>query len=175
MSSKIAFIEQASRPRANIAALCREHGISRQTGHKWLKRYQAVGYEGLEDQSRRPKSAPLATGEDIVSALLVARAKHARWGPRKLVRLLERQFGELAPSERTVARIHVSNVIEEAERIAIETLIPIEAQFSGENGEAVLYAVTVWLASIISSEEASVESIIQVLRTAVNAKRPQVS
>ena len=105
MSSKIAFVEQASRPRANIAALCRQHGISRQTGHKWLKRYQEVGYEGLEDQSRRPKSAPLATGEEIVAALLAARAKHPRWGPRKLVRLLGRQFGELAPSERTIARV----------------------------------------------------------------------
>src|SRR5438105_12419377 len=105
MSSKIAFVEQASRRGANVAALCREHGISRQTGHKWLKRYRKVGYEGLEDQSRRPQSSPLATGEEIVAALLAARLRHPRWGPRKLVRLLERQFGEIAPSERTVARV----------------------------------------------------------------------
>jgi transposase InsO family protein len=105
MSSKIAFIEQASRPGANVAAVCRAHGISRQTGHKWLKRYREVGYEGLEDQSRRPRASPLATGEEIIAALLAARAKHPRWGARKLARLLERQFGELAPTERTVARV----------------------------------------------------------------------
>lgn len=105
MSSKIAFIEAATRPRANVAALCRQHGISRQTGHKWLKRYREAGYEGLEDASRRPSSSPLATGEEVVAALLVAKAKHPRWGPRKLLSLLRKDFGELAPSERTVARV----------------------------------------------------------------------
>jgi transposase InsO family protein len=105
MSSKIAFIEQATRPGANVAALCREHGISRQTGHKWIKRFKARGYEGLEDESRRPSSSPLGTGEEIVAALLVAKAKHPRWGARKLVRVLQRQFGESTPSERTVARV----------------------------------------------------------------------
>jgi transposase-like protein len=38
MSSKIAVVDEASRSGANVAALCRKHGISRQTGHKWLKR-----------------------------------------------------------------------------------------------------------------------------------------
>ncbi len=105
MSSKITFVEQAGRPGANIAALCREHGISRQTGHKWLKRYREVGYDGLEEQSRRPRASPLATGEEVVASLLAARVKHPRWGARKLARLLERQFGALAPKERTVARV----------------------------------------------------------------------
>jgi transposase InsO family protein len=105
MSSKIAFIEQASKAGANVAALCRQHGISRQTGHKWLKRFREVGYEGLEELSRRPRSSPLATGEEVIAALLAARAKHPRWGARKLARLLGREFGELAPSERTVARV----------------------------------------------------------------------
>jgi putative transposase len=105
MNSKLAFVEAASRPGANVAALCREHGISRQTGHKWLKRYRAKGYGGLEDESRRPKSAPLATGEEIVAALLAARAAHPRWGARKLVGVLKRRFGDATPSERTVARV----------------------------------------------------------------------
>ena len=105
MSSKIAFVEQASQRGANIAELCREHGISRQTGHKWLKRFRALGPDGLEDRSRRPQSAPLATGEEVVAALLAAKLAHRRWGPRKLVGLLRRQLGDATPSERTVARI----------------------------------------------------------------------
>src|SRR5215475_7595506 len=105
MSSKIAFVDEAKKPNANIAELCRVHGISRQTGYKWLKRFRSRGYAGLEEASRRPKSTPLATGEEIVAALLTARVKRPRWGPRKLARILRREFGDATPSERTVARI----------------------------------------------------------------------
>jgi len=37
---------------ANISALCREYGISRQTGHKWLRRFRAQGYTGLVEAYR---------------------------------------------------------------------------------------------------------------------------
>lgn len=105
MSSKILFVEAAIRPGANVSALCREHGISRQTAYKWLRRFRARGYEGLEEGSRRPRSAPLATAEEVVAALLAARVKYPRWGPRKLAGVLRREFRDDTPSERTIARI----------------------------------------------------------------------
>ena len=105
MNSKIAFVEEATEEGANIAALCRKHGISRQTGYKALRAFRTHGYEGLEEKSRRPKSAPLATAEDIVAAIIAERSKHPRWGARKLAVVLRRTFGELTPSERTVHRI----------------------------------------------------------------------
>lgn len=37
-----------------IAALCREFGISRKTGHKIINRYNDSGLQGLTDRSRRP-------------------------------------------------------------------------------------------------------------------------
>lgn len=105
MSSKIEFVEKASQRNANVSALCREYEISRQTGHKWLKRFQELGYAGLEEESRRPESSPLATGEEIVAAVLRARVDYPRWGPKKLVVFLRRTFGEQTPSEKTVARV----------------------------------------------------------------------
>ena len=57
MSLKLKFVEQARGSGANIAALCREYGISRQTGHKWLRRYHEDGPLGLVEQSRRPRSS----------------------------------------------------------------------------------------------------------------------
>lgn len=105
MSMKIEFVNRASEKGANIAELCREAGISRQTGHKWLRRFRAHGYDGLEEQSRRPKSAPLATAEEIVAAVLALRDVHPRWGARKLVVLLRKQFGDATPSERTLDRV----------------------------------------------------------------------
>jgi transposase InsO family protein len=105
MNEKLKFIEAASTPGANISALCREHGISRQTGHKWLRRYRSQGYVGLVEQSRRPLSSPLTSGEEIVVGILELRDRHSTWGPDKISRVLERTMGEDAPSKSTVARI----------------------------------------------------------------------
>lgn len=105
MSQKLEFIEKAGTPGANISALCREYGISRQTGHKWLRRYREQGYVGLSDQSRRPTSSPLATGEEIVVQILELRDRHSTWGPDKIARVLDRSLGTLAPSRSTVSRV----------------------------------------------------------------------
>jgi transposase InsO family protein len=105
MAQKLEFIEKARAPGANISALCREYGISRQTGHKWLRRYHERGYGGLVEQSRRPHSSPLATGEDIVVGILELREQHATWGPDKISRVLARTLGDDAPSKSTVARV----------------------------------------------------------------------
>jgi putative transposase len=105
MSQKLEFIEKASARGANISALCREYGISRQTGHKWLRRYRQQGYVGLTEQSRRPHSSPLTTGEEIVVSILELREHHATWGPDKIARVLARTLGEDAPSKSTVARV----------------------------------------------------------------------
>ncbi len=104
MSLKMEFVERAAAGE-KIAPLCREFGISRTAGHKWLKRYKEQGYAGLEEQSRRPKSSPLATAEELVLATLQARDAHPRWGPRKLYILLRRRFGDETPAVRTIARI----------------------------------------------------------------------
>lgn len=105
MALKIEFVDRARAPGANVSALCREFGISRQTGHKWLRRFDEKGYDGLEEESRRPRSTPLASGEEVVAAILALRDAHPRWGARKLVHLLRKELGEAAPSERTIARV----------------------------------------------------------------------
>jgi putative transposase len=104
MSQKIEFVERAAAGE-KVADLCREFGISRQTGHKWIKRYEQQGYEGLEERSRRPKAAPLATAEELVLATLHEREAHPRWGADKIHRVLQRRLGDQTPSRRTIARI----------------------------------------------------------------------
>jgi putative transposase len=100
------FVLRALEPDANVAELCREYRVSRKTGYKWIERFKARGVAGLADLSRRPHSSPVhATGEAVLNVLEQRRA-HARWGPRKLRRVLLREMapGEV-PSERTIARI----------------------------------------------------------------------
>jgi len=105
MSLKLKFVEQACAPGANIAALCREYAISRQTGHKWVRRYHEEGPLGLVEQSRRPRSSPLTKAEDIVAAIVELRNRRPSWGPDKIARVIAARFGSEAPSRSTVARV----------------------------------------------------------------------
>src|SRR5512138_2082307 len=105
MSQKLEFVEQATKPGANVSALCTEYGISRQTGHKWLRRYRADGYAGLVEKSRRPASSPLATAEEIVVSIVELRDKHPSYGAQKIARILVKRLGSSAPSPSTIARV----------------------------------------------------------------------
>ena len=105
MSQKMEFVERATKAGARMSSLCREFGISRETGYKWLKRFKREGAEGLDERSRRPRGSPLATAEDIVAAILELRERYPRRGPKKMVVLLRTKFGSSAPSVATIARV----------------------------------------------------------------------
>lgn len=123
MSQKMEFVQRAAAGE-KVAALCREFGVSRAAGHKWLKRFKEGGFAALEEESRRPHSTPLATAEDVVMATLQARDAHPRWGARKLYVLLERRFGDKTPKVRTIARIlkHAQKVRERRKRAPISVV-----------------------------------------------------
>lgn len=88
----------------DFTELCREYGISRQTGYKWRRRFVAEGLGGLGGKSRRPQSSPQQLEEDVVCRILRLRYAHPTWGARKLVALYERQWPS-APSESSVKRV----------------------------------------------------------------------
>jgi transposase InsO family protein len=90
-----------------VAELCREYGISRKTGHKWIKRYKERGTSALVDESRRPLRSPLETTPEQVVEIVRLRNAHPSWGPKKLWALLAREVptGTAAPSIATVARV----------------------------------------------------------------------
>lgn len=106
MKLKQEFVLAALAPDANVAELCREHGVSRKTGYKWLARFREGGLPALEDMSRRPHTSPLRATGDAVLEIVALRAERPRWGPKKLrAVLLRRLAAEQVPSVRTIARI----------------------------------------------------------------------
>ena len=90
MSLKREFVMLATRPGANISALCRRFQISRPTGYKWPRRYRREGLEGLRDRSRRPHTSPNQTPEPIADAVCAVRRAHPAWGGRKIEAVLHR-------------------------------------------------------------------------------------
>ena len=84
MSERARFVIAVREHGMSIAAACREFGVSRPSGYKWLKRYDEGGVAALADQSRAPKSSPQATPEAVIKQVVEAREKHPDWGPKKL-------------------------------------------------------------------------------------------
>jgi transposase InsO family protein len=84
------FVLVASEPDVSKSAACRQFGISRKTGYKWLRRYRETGLDGLTDRSRRPRSSPLEVSGTVVLELVRLRQEHPYWGPKKLRKLLLR-------------------------------------------------------------------------------------
>ena len=75
--------------RFTMVELCRQFGISRPTGYSILSRYEREGWEALEAASRRPTHSPDQIGSAMEQSILEERARHPRWGARKLLVLLE--------------------------------------------------------------------------------------
>ena len=69
--------------------MCREFGVSRSTGYRWINRYKESGPEGLLNLSSKPHSCSHATPETIENAILALRGKYPSWGTRKLKARLE--------------------------------------------------------------------------------------
>lgn len=108
MSVREEFVLRAMQPGSNKSALCREFGVSRKTGHKWLERYESRGLTGLEDMSRRPGASPLRVSGDIVAEVVAIRRSHPRYGAKKICEILRQTVkGVELPTVRTIARILV--------------------------------------------------------------------
>jgi transposase InsO family protein len=108
MQERFKFVLEAQKGEKSIAQLCREFGVSRTSGYKWLVRYDEEPYpEALEDKSRRPTHSPFRTDERIEDVVVAARNRYPHWGPRKLRHLLQsrRCPGDAWPSAATIGRI----------------------------------------------------------------------
>ncbi len=100
---RVKFVVLAAQEAANLSRLCRQFGVSRSTGYRWLGRYLETGsFCDLTNRSRRPRSSPSRTAvwvEDAVSEL------RRKWGDgaRKLQLALKARGINL--SEPTINRI----------------------------------------------------------------------
>lgn len=94
---------QAAAMCSNFSALCREYGITRKTGYKWIERYEAD--LPMSDQSRRPHTSPGRTPETIELLILAVRAENPGWGAKTIRSVLERKGYTELPCIKTVNNI----------------------------------------------------------------------
>lgn len=101
-------------PGTNVAARCRELGISRKTFYKYVTRFRQGGVEGFYPDSRRPLTSPTRLPVELEDVLVTIRKEQAGQGwdygaDAVLMRLEERPElwppGRALPSRATVNRI----------------------------------------------------------------------
>jgi len=106
MTEKERFVTLAQTGRFTITDLCRDFGISRKTGHKYLEHHGHEGRAVLAERSRRPKSSPAATAQEVEALILKERRKHPTWGAKKIHDLLLKVHGiKERPHVNTVGNI----------------------------------------------------------------------
>ncbi len=85
---RIEFVVRALGESGSFSALCREFGVSRKTGYKWLRRFEEVGsVSRLAERSRRPHHSPGKTPEALELRVAALRQRYG-WGSKKLQCLL---------------------------------------------------------------------------------------
>jgi putative transposase len=85
MDPKTHVIAASLRDRLSITERCALYGIRRQTGDTWIDRDLIHGPQGLEARSRRPRTSPRHTPDQVVAAIVDARPRQPSWGATKLV------------------------------------------------------------------------------------------
>ena len=79
-------------------------GVSRQSVHAWLRRYEQGGPGALADRSRRPESCPHQVSAEVEAMVCEMRRDHPRWGPLRLAHELAKRAVVPVPSRMSVYR-----------------------------------------------------------------------
>ena len=92
----------AAKQCSNFSSVCREFGITRKTGYKWLDRFEKQ--EKLSNKSRAPNNVANKTPIEIEEVIVGLRIQNPAWGAKKLKQVLENQ-GFSIPCAKTVNNI----------------------------------------------------------------------
>jgi putative transposase len=84
MDERCLMIADYRKEEFSVAELSRRYGISRRICYKWIDRYEAEGFAGLEDRSHAPHDCPHRVSEAIAADVLAVRISHPTWGPKKV-------------------------------------------------------------------------------------------
>ena len=109
MDQKILFIADYLRGAGvSFSDLCQRYSISRKTGYKWINRYRDQGADGLEEQSRRPRSSPFAIPYAVCKEIIAIRTGYRfKPGPKKIQAKLKQRF----PSQEPPSLTSIYNVL----------------------------------------------------------------
>jgi transposase InsO family protein len=100
-----------------ITEVAQKFGVSRQSVHAWLARYEAGGLEALRDRSSRPATSPAQMAPRIEARVVELRRHHPSWGSVRLRHQLQVEGVEALPAVSSIYRaLRRSGLIEDRAR-----------------------------------------------------------
>jgi transposase InsO family protein len=91
----------------SVTEVAERYGVSRQSVHAWIRRYDEGGLGALMDRSRRPASCPHQVSAEVEVMICELRREHPRWGPLSLGHALAKAGVSPAPSRMSIYRVLV--------------------------------------------------------------------
>jgi transposase InsO family protein len=157
---RVEFVAEALKDEESFATLCKNYGISRPTGYKWISRFEELGPSGLCELSREPHHCPNRLSDKTRDLLLEIKQAHPSWGPKKIHDYLNLKEAESVPAASTIGDLlERHNLVKKRkvrlpvtrELYGIEALVPEKANdvwgvdFKGQFlvGSKYIYPLTV--------------------------------
>jgi putative transposase len=106
VEERMRFVLAVQEHEESFAAVCRQFGVSRRVGYKWLARFEEEGAAGLFDRPRVPLHQPQRIADSIAERCLEVRRAHPTWGPLKVRAFLARKSGQTEwPAASTIGEL----------------------------------------------------------------------
>lgn len=105
---RLEVLLEAARSGETVSAVCKRHGISRETFYVYRRRFHTEGIDGLEPRSRQPVNQPQRMPAAIEERVCRMRKEHPKWGARRIRAELRRK-GINPPAISSIHRALVRN------------------------------------------------------------------
>ncbi|MDL2260556.1 helix-turn-helix domain-containing protein, partial [Deltaproteobacteria bacterium OttesenSCG-928-K17] len=128
MDQKLSFIKACVDGSQSLSSLCRDYGISRKTGYKWLNRYNEIGLAGLRDGRSLRLERGSRFDDEIWGHILSLKKDQPTWGPEKVHHWLKRHLsGVDIPSSGTIKAYFLRHGLSGKRKCWISRQSPTEA------------------------------------------------
>jgi len=97
MDQKKKFIWETFDKSKTFTEICTKYGITTKTGYKWKKKFEQGGWQGLEEESRQPKSNARSVPEEVILELIRLKHKKPTWGSFKISNLYAKNHPHRKP------------------------------------------------------------------------------
>ena len=99
-----AAVLEVLRDGAEVKEVALRFGVTRQTVHRWLRRYAQRGLSGLADSSPKPDWCTPQMPPEVEALVVGLRRENPGWGPRTLLFGLEARGVDPLPGRSSVYR-----------------------------------------------------------------------